>query len=268
MSLWSYTHVYTMLPTFAVLAVVAFLMRLWLIKKPYEIRMIPIKIISVILILIEIGKQAYSISQGYNLYHLPLHFCSMFLYVVPLMAFYRGKHYDKVNSFACAAMTSLFFGMIIMPNVIYPEKNILGFFEDYLSFHTTFFHNIVMLALFLVLSLDLHKSNGSRQETLFVTALGFVFVAIAATASYALNTNFSNFLHTTVGIMASVVESVELVLGEVITRIIYVASLVILHVLLLVVTNYVYTLICICKDKLIDAFHSRKICNECGENGI
>ncbi|MBO7196936.1 MAG: YwaF family protein [Clostridia bacterium] len=265
MSLWSNNHLLTVLPTFAVLAIVAVLMRIWLINKPYEMRMIPIKIISIILILIEIGKQAYSISIGYNLYHIPLHFCSIFIYVLPLMAFYRGKHREKMASTACAAMTSLFIGMLVMPNVIYSEERITAFFSDYLSFHTVFFHNIVIFALFLVISLDLHKPSASRGELLFVIAFGAGFVALAATASYVLQTNFSNFLFTTVGVMQTLVEAVQLALGEVTTKIIYIASLAFLHILLLVITNYVFLLICFGKEKLVGALNVIKLGSMAGE---
>ena len=118
MGFWTRAHILTVLPAFAAMLVLALLMRKWLLKKPYETRMIPIKIISIVILLIEVGKQAVSVSCGYDLYHLPLHFCSIFVYVLPLFAFYRGKGQEKIRSVASAAMLSLFIGMLIIPNVI------------------------------------------------------------------------------------------------------------------------------------------------------
>ncbi len=250
MGLWTTEHLVTILPTFAVMILVSIFMRKLLINKSYEVRMIPIKVIAIILVLIEIGKQVCSAVQGYDLYHITLHFCSMFVYVLPLFAFYRGKGEKNVRSITCAAMTSLFFGMIVMPDVIYSSEKIATFFSDYLAFHTVFFHNLVIFALFLTLALDLHRPSGSRGEVRFVIMFTSVFVAIAASASYILQTNYSNFLYSTVGIVKTLTESVKLSIGEVPTKIIYTATLAVLHIILLVLTYYIYLTLCIAKEKL------------------
>ena len=54
-------------------------------------------VLAVILLLLEVGKQTLSIMRGYSLYHIPLHYCSLFIFMLPVMAFYRGKHMDKVG---------------------------------------------------------------------------------------------------------------------------------------------------------------------------
>ena len=54
MVLWTPEHVQTLLPALAVMLVIAIGLRLWLHKKPYEIRMIPLKIIAVIFLLLEL----------------------------------------------------------------------------------------------------------------------------------------------------------------------------------------------------------------------
>ena len=251
MGLWTREHLITIFPTFAILLILAFLMRKLLIKKSYKIRMLPIKIISVILVIIEIGKQAYSISIGYNLFHIPLHFCSIFLYVLPLFAFYRGKWQESVRSVASAAMTALLIGMLAIPNVIYSANRIPTFFTDFLSFHTVFFHNLVIFALFLTLALDLHKPNGERGEVVFVTVFGAVYAVIAASASYLLQTNYSNFLNSSIGFVAYITESMTLAIGETATKIIYTSAIALLHILLLVVTYYAYMALCIAKEKCL-----------------
>lgn len=244
MEFWTITHLLTIIPSFIIMIFISLIMRYFLINKPLEKRMIPIKIISVIIIIIEIGKQIYSISIGYNLYHIPLHFCSIFLYVLPLMAFYKGKHLDHVRSLACSTMTALLIGMLIIPSVIYSESRIKSFFTDYLSFHTVFFHNLVIFSLFITYFLDLHKPNGTKQETCFISLFGLGFVVLAATFSHILQTNFSNFLYTTVGFMNDLVIRLKEIYGTTIINIIYTISISILHILLMILTNYIYLLIC------------------------
>ncbi len=247
MGLWTYKHAVTLFPTLALMLAMALLMRRWLIGKPYEVRMIPVKIIAVIVLLIEVRKQWYSLSVGYDLYHIPLHFCSIFLYLLPLLAFYRGKGAGGVRSTACAAMTVLFLGMLTMPAVIYSETRIDAFFIGYLDFHTVFFHNVVIFALFLMLALDLHTPSGGRRETLLVAMFGAVFVAISAVMSYVLQTNYSNFLFSTVDFIATIVEDLKLTVGELPITVLYVATLAVLHVLVLVLANYLFMLACFCK---------------------
>ena len=251
MGLWTFLHAVSVLPTFCLMLIISLLMRKFLIQKPFEIRMLPIKIIAVIMILIEIGKQIYSASIGYNLYHIPLHFCSIFVFILPIFAFYRGKWEDNLRSVACAAMLSLFFGMLVMPNVIYSSSSILSFFGNYLSFHTVFSHNLVIFAFFLTLSLDLHTPTASRAENTFVILFGAAFVIISATMAHVLQTNFSNFLYSTVGFVSDLVEELKLLIGELPVTIIYTATLCFLHVVLLLLTNCLFKLVCLGKEKVV-----------------
>ena len=85
MGLWTPEHAATLLPAVVVMIAISLLLRKWLINKSFETRMIPVKVIAVLLLLLELGKQAVSISRGYDLYHLPFHFCSLFLFMMPAM---------------------------------------------------------------------------------------------------------------------------------------------------------------------------------------
>ncbi len=240
MGLWTREHLITILPTFAIMIVIALLMRRLLIEKRYEIRMIPIKSIAVLLILMEIGKQWCSIVRGYDLYHIPLHFCSIFLYILPLFAFYRGKWQKSVSSIACATMMALFIGMLVLPNTIYTSARLATFFTDYFSFHTVVFHNLVIFALFLTLALDLHTPSGERKELIFLTVFGMAFVVLSASASHLLDTNYSNFLESSIGFVAEVVSRLGLAIGEIPAKILYGAVLGALHILLLIITYYLF----------------------------
>ena len=243
MGLWSLNHLKTTPLTFVLLILLTILVRMALKNKPREIKMLPIKIISVFLVVLEIIKQILSIRTGYQLHHLPLHFCSIFLYVLPLMAFYRGKYQEKFCSVATSTMTALLFGMLIMPGIIYSDYAINNFFNDFFAFHTVFFHNLVILALFLTLALDLHTPSGKRDEVTFITLFGTGFVLISASLSHILQTNFSNFLSSTVGFIANLVDKIATVIGRTPITVIYTLTLAALHVLLMVLTSYVYLLL-------------------------
>ena len=107
-----------------------------------------------------------------------------------------------------------------------------------------------MLALFLTLSLDLHKPVCNRSENAFVAIFGTGFVAVAAIASHLLQTNYSNFLRCTVGFVAELVEKLKLVIGELPTTVIYTAVLALLHVLIMLLANYLFMLACVFKKRM------------------
>ena len=98
MQLWTLDHAKTLLPAVAVMLLIALGLRIWLGKKSLKVRMIPLQIATCVLLLLEVGKQVLSLQRGYDLYHLPFHYCSLFLFVMPVMAFYRGKYRQQVNA--------------------------------------------------------------------------------------------------------------------------------------------------------------------------
>ena len=73
MQLWTKEHFWQLIPTTVIMIVIALILNRFIGKKPLKIRMIPFQILAVLLFLSEIGKQALSFAQGYNLYHIPLH---------------------------------------------------------------------------------------------------------------------------------------------------------------------------------------------------
>ena len=154
MELWTKQHAITVLPTLAVSILLAILLKALIGKKSAKIRMIPIQIIAVVLVLLEIGKQAISFKNGYDLYHIPLHFCSLLLYTLPPMVFYNGKYAQQVRTLGTASCCAVFWLTAIYPDLIYSAGNIQNFFVSYMDFHTVAFHNLAMLAFLMILFLD------------------------------------------------------------------------------------------------------------------
>lgn len=239
MELWTSEHAKTLAPALACMLLLTVVLRKLLRDKPLHIRMIPVQILTVFLILLEIGKQTVSFSKGYDLYHIPLHYCSLMLFSMPLMAFYRGKHRQIVNAVAstfCTAMTLL---TVIYPNLIYSAGNIQNFFRDYLDFHTVAFHNAVIWTCFLIIALDLHTVQ-PKGEVKTVVAATIVFCVISASMAHILQTNFANFYSCNVPPLEEVRLSVRELIGVVPAQILYALIVSVLTVLFTVMCYWLY----------------------------
>lgn len=178
MELWTSKHIKTLLPALAVMIVISLLLRAVIGHRELRIRMIPLQILSCILVILEIGKQALSLCRSYDLYHLPLHLCSLFVFALPLMSFYKGKHRQTVFAVTSALCTSVFLLLMISPNLIYSATDIQIFFTDYFAFHTVTFHNIVMFAFVLIVVLNLH-TPAPKGEPKAVILFTLCFCAVA-----------------------------------------------------------------------------------------
>ncbi len=230
MELWTAEHAITLLPSLAVMIIIGLLLRMLIGKKDVKIRIIPIQIIAILLVILEIGKQILSFQRGYDLYHIPLHFCSLFIFMLPAMAFYRGKRTQVVYAITSSLCTAVFCLMLIYPNLIYSAGNIEHFFDDYFDFHTVAFHNLVMLAFVLILALNLHIPV-AKGEAKAVTLFMLGFCAIAASMAQILKTNFANFYSCNIPVLDALKNSIAPVLGSTLTQIIYVLIVALLHVL-------------------------------------
>ena len=92
MAFWTRLHAMTVIPAFMVFLGCAVVLARIFRNETETMKLLPIRIIAVVLVFIEIIKQWQSVKDGYSLYHLPFHFCSMFVFLFPVFAFYMGKH--------------------------------------------------------------------------------------------------------------------------------------------------------------------------------
>ncbi|MBE5757010.1 MAG: hypothetical protein E7342_04330 [Clostridiales bacterium] len=197
MDLWTKMHAKQLLPSIAVMIILAIVLKVFIGKKSEKIRMIPFQIISVILVILEVIKQVLSIKRGYDLYHIPLHVCSLFMIFYPLMAFYKGKLSKYINGFATALTGALFILMIVYPNLIYSAGNIKNYFNSFFDFHTVTMHTIAMFGFFLIVFLDLYKFDVKKDIVYYLIIL-LVYCAVAGTLAQVIQTNFNNFLECNV----------------------------------------------------------------------
>lgn len=206
MGLWGKLQAYTIIPTFIIFAISAFFIGKWLNKKSLKVKYIPFQIIAILILLLEVGKQINAIdftNSTYDTYSLPFHYCSLFLYLLPMHAFYHGKYKNYVEKATYACGASLLFMMLVVPNVIYSDYNIEHFFEEYSNFHTVVFHNVVSFYFMLMVSLKTHTYNFKEDFKISEIFLSIYFV-IATILSYALDVNFHNIKHCNLGIIENV----------------------------------------------------------------
>ena len=191
MGLWTMTYFYAIIPFFLVFFNLAVLWWHFSKKVGDRAKRLPLQIIASLIIVLEIIKQVTSIIKGYDLYHLPFHYCSLFLYLLPLHAFAPAKIKKFVDAvtYACCASLLLFF--LIMPSVIYPEEHIIGWLDNYFNFHTLVFHHLVVLYFFLALSTRSFKLS-PKHDLGFVAIFLSSYVVVGTVLSYALKVNFHN----------------------------------------------------------------------------
>jgi len=239
MELWSKAHTQTLLPALAVMVILSILFRLILGKKSLKIRMIPIQIIAVLLVLLEIGKQVNSFKNGYDLYHIPLHYCSLFLFTLPVMAFYKGNHRQTVYGVTAGVCGALFLLMLIYPALIYSSWDIENYFQNYFAMHTVTFHNLVMFAFLLIIALCVHKPQ-AKGEVKSVIVFTSAFCIISATTAQILKTNYANFYQCNIPPLENLRQMIQTVLGYWPTQILYIVIVSALTVGFTVMSYYAY----------------------------
>ena len=220
MQLWTPEHTKTLLPTLLIMLVLSVVLRLLLKNKPWRVRMIPLQVVACILVVLEIFKQAISFSKGYDLYHIPLHFCSLVLFALPIFAFYRGKYERQVASIAVGFTSAVFVLTAIYPALIYGAWDIQNYFQSFFAFHTVTFHNLAMFAFMLMVALDLYQPRKGEWKfpVLFIGA----YCIVAAVIAHLIDTNFNNLYRCNIEPLENVRLTMVDAIGYVPTQIAYV----------------------------------------------
>ena len=247
MSLWTYEHAVTLLPAMGVMALLSLLLGHLMKNCSYKVRLIPVQVITAVLLLLEVGKQVLSFRQGYDLYCIPLHFCSLFIFVMPVFSLYRGKHRQAVETVAVVLSASVVLLMTIYPALIYSDQNIREFFTNYFSFHTVAFHNLVVLLFFLMISLKLYTPE--KGDWKVVAWFILIYGVIASTAAQLLKTNFNNFYQCNIPPLESLRLLVLNALGYWPAQIMYILIVIVLDVGFVLLCRWLVKLLCRLRDR-------------------
>ena len=222
MELWTDMHIKTLLPSIFIMAAAALVLGKCLAKRSERIRMLPFQIVAVVLFVLEIFKQVISFSKGYDLYHIPLHFCSLFVFMLPLMSFYRGKYQNGVRAITVGLCASVFVLMCAYPALIYSALDVQQYFSNFFSFHTVTFHNAVIMEFFLIISLRLFEPQGGKRDTRSLLLFMLGYCVVASISAQLLKTNFNNFYQCNVPPLETLRQSVAGMLGTTTAQVLYV----------------------------------------------
>ena len=221
---WTPLHVYTLIPQFVVYAALAFLLSRVLRNKDLETKLLPLKICTVLLLVLEAAKQIMGVVTGYSTYWIPLHFCSLFLYFHPLACFYKGRHREKFLLIAGVVSTCLFLFMAVYPNVVYSDDAIRSMWAyvhgrggSFFELHTVLFHGIGTFTFFLVIFQGLASFN-TKKDVLLVIATYGLYCLIVGPLAQLIDTNFNNFVRSNApfleNIRLNIIGSIGAFLGQ------------------------------------------------------
>ena len=239
MQLWSAEHAMTLIPAVVLMIAAAAVLRVWIGNKEMRVRMIPFQVLAALLVVLEIGKQAVSLSRGYDLYHLPFHFCSLFIFALPAMSLYRGKYVSIVRGVTAALCASMTLLLLIYPCLIYSAWDIQNYFNDYMAFHTVTFHNIVVFEFILIVALGLHtpQPKGEPKAAAIFTAL---FSVVAASMAHLLKTNYANFYRCNIPPLENLRLAVQDAMGVVPAALLYALIVTVLQILFVLMCYWLY----------------------------
>ena len=225
---WTPLHVYTLIPQFIVYAALAFILSRILRNKDYETRLLPLKICTVILLVLEVVKQIKGIVTGYDTYWIPLHFCSLFLYFHPIACFYKGKYRDRFMMIAGVVSTCLFLFMAIYPNVIYSDDAIRSMWDfvtgrggTFFELHTVLFHGIGTFTFFLFMFQGLVGFDTKKDIVTVLITYG-AYCLIVGPVAQIIDTNYNNFVHSNAPFLENIRTSIIDGLGAFFGQTVYV----------------------------------------------
>lgn len=221
---WTPLHVYTLIPQFVVYIALAFILSRALKNKSYETQLLPLKICTILLLVLEVAKQIMGVVTGYATYWIPLHFCSLFLYFHPLACFCRGKLRDTFIMIAGVVSTCLFLFMAVYPNLIYSDDAIRSMWAyvtgsggSFFELHTVLFHGIGLFTFFLFLFQGLVRFD-TKKDVLRILIVYGAYCVIVGPLSQLIDTNFNNFVHSNAPFLENfrqkIIESAGAFLGQ------------------------------------------------------
>ncbi len=181
---------------------ITFLLHFFLKDKAKRIQDIPFQVITILLIFGEIIKQILEFNEvdGYDFWAIPLHFCSTYFFWFALAEFSKGSFKTTMENIAFVASVYLVVGFYTMP------KGIIGsacenIFENYSTFHTFFFHHLVLF--YFILGIAFKRYTPKKQYVKAWVICFSAYFILATTCAHLLNTNYFNLLESNIPLMES-----------------------------------------------------------------
>ncbi len=155
-------------------------------------------LISLAFVGLETSKQIYEFCrpEGYQLYSIPLHVCSFFVFF-PIFAACLKQEWKITKIFwalsaNCAVIVSI--AMLVAPEIIIglQTEAVLKSTGTYIEYHSVAHHALIVLYAFLLLFFRPWKPN--RGDCVWASCIWGGFLLLAWVMANALSTDFSSFL--------------------------------------------------------------------------
>ena len=195
---------------FLILLAITLLIWILLKNKGKLAQSIPFIAITVLLIVGEVIKQIISYKNGYNLWHLPLHFCSTYFLWFSLAEFSFGKMRQRMQNIAFVATMYLCAALYCAPRGIL-DAVCDDVFKTYFTAHSFFYHHLVIL--YMMLAIAFKRFKPKKSDALVWMICFACYFAVAATCAYTLNENYFNILESA---RMPLLETIRLQVGQVI----------------------------------------------------
>ncbi|MBQ7307364.1 MAG: YwaF family protein [Clostridia bacterium] len=194
--LFNYTASQKIVMPLALLFIIllGFILNFLLKNKSDKIKNIPLTTIAVLLVVLEIIKQVYHISRNtWSTWHIPIHFCSSFIFWLPFAQFSKGKIKDLAQGCALCAG-------ILMTIVFYSDPtSIFGNacdnpFASFSTFHTFVFHFLAVAYWIWLAIFNLYSAR--LEHTYKIGCIFGIYYLVIIGSAYLFNTNYTNVLYS------------------------------------------------------------------------
>lgn len=208
MTFWTIDHVKTVLPFIFISFLLTYVIAFFLRDKKESIKIIPIRIVIVLLDVLEIIKLIYlAVNKTITLFSIPLHLSSLFVFIGPIYCLYT---YKRENRFA-KAINSTFYAYTLVeailitlnPNIVYSSSSINTFFTSFNSFHSIFYHDSMYVICFLLVMLKMVKSD-VKKDLINVAICMVPFFVFEAIMANILKTNYNNMYYCSIDFIDAV----------------------------------------------------------------
>jgi hypothetical protein len=192
----------TVLPiAFSVMLAITLFLRLGLKGRSEKLKRAPFFVITVTMVAGEVVKQLRGLFVGYDLWWIPLHFCSTYFIWFSLAEFTRGEFSKRMKNVAFLASAVLFFAFYSQPRAIISSA-CEDIFRDFSTAHSFFFHHLALL--YFMLSVGLEQVKVGVKDIPYWTVGMGVYYLLAVGCAFALNVNYFSVLENPVPLFDAV----------------------------------------------------------------
>lgn len=190
---WSKTDAILIPLMLAVFIVVALVLRFLLRNKGQFIKKIPLQIITLVVVVIEVAKQIYYHNNSeFTYYVLPIHFCSLFMVLMPLSQFCGNKAGSFFKPMTFVYSSLVFILVLANPNALIGQST-SDIFGSFHNIHTFIFHFSVIA--YFIFSIALGDYQPKLKHCMNVSFGIVIYAAYAIPCAYHLQTNYVNILY-------------------------------------------------------------------------